>query len=51
MADGLSQNSALALARDDDGYLWIGTEDGLNRFDGYEFRVYRPSDRDPGASE
>ncbi|MBK8068301.1 MAG: diguanylate cyclase [Rhodanobacteraceae bacterium] len=50
VADGLSQNSALALARDDDGYLWIGTEDGLNRFDGYEFRVYRPSDRDPGAT-
>ena len=50
VADGLSQNSALALVRDDDGYLWIGTEDGLNRFDGYEFRVYRPSDHDPGAT-
>lgn len=50
VADGLSQNSALALARDDDGFLWIGTEDGLNRFDGYEFRVHRPSDRDPDAT-
>ena len=50
VAEGLSQNSALALARDDDGYLWIGTEDGLNRFDGHEFRVYRPSDRDPSAT-
>jgi diguanylate cyclase (GGDEF)-like protein len=50
VADGLSQNSALALARDDDGFLWIGTEDGLNRFDGYEFRVYRPSDHDPAAT-
>lgn len=50
VADGMSQNSALALARDDDGYLWIGTEDGLNRFDGYEFRVHRPSDHDPGAT-
>ena len=50
VAEGLSQNSALALARDDDGFLWIGTEDGLNRFDGYEFRVYRPSDHDPTAA-
>ncbi len=50
VAEGLSQNSALALARDDDGFLWIGTEDGLNRFDGYEFRVYRPSDQDPAAT-
>lgn len=50
VADGLSQNSALALARDDDGFLWIGTEDGLNRFDGYEFRVHRPSDRDPSMT-
>lgn len=49
VADGLSQNSALALARDDDGFLWIGTEDGLNRFDGYEFRVYRPADQAPAA--
>lgn len=41
LPEGLSQNAVLALARDDDGFLWIGTEDGLNRFDGYEFRVYR----------
>jgi diguanylate cyclase (GGDEF)-like protein len=42
VADGLSQNAVNALARDDDGFLWIGTEDGLNRFDGYEFQVHRP---------
>ena len=53
VADGLSQNSAQALARDPQGFVWIGTEDGLNRFDGYEFRVYRPSDqgaRGPAAA-
>jgi diguanylate cyclase (GGDEF)-like protein len=48
VADGLSQNSAQALARDPQGFVWIGTEDGLNRFDGYEFRVYRPGDKDAG---
>ncbi len=39
--DGLSQTSARALLQDESGYVWVGTQDGLNRFDGYEFRVYR----------
>ena len=33
--DGLSQNAGLALLQDRQGYLWIGTQDGLNRYDGY----------------
>lgn len=40
-ADGLSHNSVYALAQDHLGYIWVGTVDGLNRFDGYDFRVYR----------
>jgi ligand-binding sensor domain-containing protein/signal transduction histidine kinase len=39
-ADGLPQNSATAIARTPDGYLWIGTEEGLARFDGVRFTVF-----------
>ncbi len=46
-ADGLSQATALSMVQDRAGFLWIGTQDGLNRFDGYEFRVYRHERGDP----
>ncbi|NOX18111.1 MAG: hypothetical protein GXO87_07505 [Chlorobi bacterium] len=38
--DGLSQNTVQAVFQDSQGYLWIGTEDGLNRFNGYEFKKF-----------
>lgn len=38
---GLSNNSAFSLLQDHQGFLWIGTIDGLNRIDGYSFTIYR----------
>ncbi len=36
-ADGLPQNTISAMLQDQHGFLWIGTHDGLHRYDGYEF--------------
>ncbi|NJB71577.1 ligand-binding sensor domain-containing protein/signal transduction histidine kinase/DNA-binding response OmpR family regulator [Saonia flava] len=38
--DGLSQNSAVSITQDSIGYLWIATQDGLNRYDGRQFATY-----------
>lgn len=47
--NGLSQGSVLAFAQDRHGFVWMGTQDGLNRFDGFDFRVFRPDSRTPGS--
>jgi ligand-binding sensor domain-containing protein len=39
---GLSQNSCYTIAQDASGFMWFGTQDGLNRYDGKEFKVYLP---------
>jgi len=39
--DGLSQSAVHAIVQDRRGFLWIGTQDGLNRYDGYRFSVYQ----------
>ena len=39
-ADGLPQDTIRAITQTADGYLWIGTEEGLARFDGYEFTTF-----------
>src|SRR5471032_1019511 len=38
--EGLPQSSAQAIARTPDGYLWVGTQEGLARFDGVRFTVF-----------
>src|SRR4029077_8209945 len=40
--DGLPQNSVYAIAQTPDGYLWVGTEEGLARFDGVQFTTFDP---------
>ncbi|MEO1409221.1 MAG: two-component regulator propeller domain-containing protein [Bacteroidota bacterium] len=47
LAEGLSQEYVNALVKDRRGFLWIGTQDGLNRFDGYTFKHYRRHKKDP----
>ena len=47
--DGLSQVSAVAILQDRSGFLWVGTQDGLNRFDGYRFQTWRQRADDPAT--
>ena len=39
--DGLSQTTVNTIYQDTQGYIWLGTGDGLNRYDGYDVKVYK----------
>jgi signal transduction histidine kinase/ligand-binding sensor domain-containing protein len=39
---GLSHSTVTAITQDQTGYMWFGTEDGLNKYDGYTFTTFRP---------
>lgn len=43
---GLSNFALTKIVQDQQGFLWFGTEDGLNKYDGYEFTVYKPDPAD-----
>ncbi|WP_289054701.1 ligand-binding sensor domain-containing protein [Carboxylicivirga marina] len=47
--DGLSLSSVYCIAKDSKGFMWFGTEDGLNRFDGYKFEIYRTDVKNPNS--
>ncbi len=40
LEDGLSQASVRAILQDRQGFMWFGTEEGLNRYDGHQFKIY-----------
>jgi len=46
ITDGLSQNSAMTIIKDKYGFIWIGTEDGLDRYDGTAFKSFRHNPQD-----
>ncbi|HEX8018569.1 ligand-binding sensor domain-containing protein, partial [Mucilaginibacter sp.] len=46
VSDGLSSNTVFDIIKDKYGFIWIATEDGLNRFDGINFKVYRNKNDD-----
>lgn len=45
--EGLSQSSVSCILQDQRGFMWFCTDDGLNRFDGYDFKIYRYNPEDP----
>ena len=47
--NGLSHNTVYSIIQDRSGLIWIGTRYGLNRYDGYECRVFLPTDGDSGT--
>ena len=49
MEDGLSANIVFNFVQDSRGYMWITTENGLNRYDGYAFKVFEHNSSDPNT--
>ena len=47
--DGLSQSVVISILHDRQGYLWFGTEDGLNRYNGYTFTIFKPNPDNPNS--
>ena len=48
--NGLSNNSVICIFQDKEGFMWFGTDDGLNKYDGYNFMALKPDLNDPAHS-
>lgn len=48
-SDGISQSEVYAFLEDSRGFMWIGTLDGLNRFDGYDIEIFNTERNDPNS--
>ena len=46
---GLSQSNVICILHDSRGFMWFGTRDGLNKYDGYSFTIYKNIPTDPGS--
>ena len=46
---GLSQNNVMCILQDKQGFMWFGTRDGLNKYDGYKFTVYKNDVKDSNS--
>ncbi|PQJ81250.1 hypothetical protein BTO16_01030 [Polaribacter glomeratus] len=49
LTEGLSQSSVLCILQDSKGFLWFGTRDGLNKYDGHTFTSYRYNYKDKNS--
>jgi diguanylate cyclase (GGDEF)-like protein len=49
LEEGLAQSTVYTLLQDRQGYVWMGTQAGLHRFDGYGFKIYRHDGADPSS--
>jgi diguanylate cyclase (GGDEF)-like protein len=49
LESGLSRDWVNTVRRDAAGYLWVGTDNGLRRYDGYEYTVFNSNPKDPGS--
>ena len=49
LEEGLSQSTVYAIWQDSQGFMWFGTQDGLNKYDGYQFTVYRHDPNDANS--
>lgn len=47
--DGLSQGSVKSIIQDSNGYMWIGTTDGLNKYNGNKFEIYKYNEKDQNS--